>query len=275
MTESVFTDQFSDLLDHCNSLPGDLCVLGDFNFHFDLPHNPTTTKLLDLLRMLSLHQTAKQSTHRQGHIIDWVTERPDDGDWVIERPDDGDWVIERPDDGDWVIERSDDGDWVIERPDGGDWVVQRPDDGDWVIERPDDGDWVIERSDDGDWVIERSDDGDWVIERPDDGDWVIERPDDGVLKSTVVSSTLESDHKCVITRFEVNISPPPPVFRHVRNLRAIDCTVFRHDLHSELSRLEHPSTEQSNAALQSVLDKHAPASKRKVSAESTLPCSVW
>ena len=181
----MFSDQFSVLLDHCNSLPGDLCVLGDFNIHFDLPHNPTTTKLLDLLRMLSLHQTVKQSTHRQGHIIVWV------------------------------------------------------------------------------------------IERPDDGDWVIERSDDGVLKSTVVSSTLESDHKCVITRFEVNISPPPPVFRHVRNLRAIDCTVFRHDLHSELSRLEHPSTEQSNAALQSVLDKHTPVSKRKVSVESTLPGSVW
>ena len=80
------------------------------------------TKHLDLLRMFSLHQTVKQPTHRQGHIIDWV----------------------------------------------------------------------------------------------------IERPDDGVLKSTVVSDALESDHKCVITQFDVNIPPIPPVFRHVRNLRAID-----------------------------------------------------
>ena len=160
----MFPDQFSDLLDHCNSLPGDLCVLGDFNVHFDLPHNPTTTKLLDLLRMFNLHQTVKQSTHRQGHIIDWV----------------------------------------------------------------------------------------------------IERLDDGVLKSTVLCDALESDHKCVITRFDVNISPPPPVFRHVRNLRAIDRTVFKHDLHSELARLDHPSTDQYNTALQSALDKHASASKRKV-----------
>ena len=138
---------------------------GDLSVHFDLPHNPTTTKLLDLLRMFSLHQTVQQPTHRQGHIIDWV----------------------------------------------------------------------------------------------------IERPDGGVLKSTVVSDALESDHNCVITRFDVNISPPPPVFRHVRNLRAIDSTVFKHDLHSELARLDHHSIEQYNAALQSVLDKHAPVSKRKMS----------
>ena len=58
-------------------MPGDL--LDDFNVPFDLPHNSTTTKLLDLLRMFSLHQTVKQTTHRQGHIIDWVIERPDDG----------------------------------------------------------------------------------------------------------------------------------------------------------------------------------------------------
>ena len=108
---------------------------------------------------------------------------------------------------------------------------------------------MIERPDDGDWVIERPDDGDWVIERPDDGDWVIEKPDDGVLKSTVVSDALESDHKCVITQFDVNISPPPPVSRHVRNLCAIDRTAFKHDLHSELARLDHPSTEQYNSAL--------------------------
>ena len=94
---------------------------------------------------------------------------------------------------------------------------------------------------------------------------MIERPDDGVLKSTVVSDALESDHKCVITRFDVTVSPSPPIFGHVCNLRAIDRTVFKYDLHSELARLDYPSTEQCNAALQSVLDKHAPVSKRKVS----------
>ena len=146
-------------------MPGDLCVLGDLNVHFDLLHNPTTTKLLDFLRMFNLYQTVKQPTHRQGHIIDWV----------------------------------------------------------------------------------------------------IERPVDGVLKSTVVSDALESVHKCVIIQFDVNIPPPPHLFRHVHNLGAIDRAAFKHDHHSELARLDHPSTEQYNSALQTVPDKHAPASKRKVS----------
>ena len=79
LTESMFPNQLSDLLDHCNSLHGDLCASGDFNAHFDLPHNLTTTKLLDLLRMFNLHQTVKQPTQRQGHVIDLVKERPDDG----------------------------------------------------------------------------------------------------------------------------------------------------------------------------------------------------
>ena len=70
LTESMFPDQFSHLLDHCKSLPGDLCVLGDPNAHFYLLHNHITTKPLDLLRMFNLHQTVKQPTHRQGHSID-------------------------------------------------------------------------------------------------------------------------------------------------------------------------------------------------------------
>ena len=75
----MFPDQFSHLLDHCKSLPGDLCVLGDPNAHFYLLHNHITTKPLDLLRMFNLRQSVQQPTHRQGHIIDWVIERPDDG----------------------------------------------------------------------------------------------------------------------------------------------------------------------------------------------------
>lgn len=56
LTESMFFSQFPGLLDHCDSLPGLLCILGDFNFHLDQPQNPSTSKLLDFLRMQSLHQ---------------------------------------------------------------------------------------------------------------------------------------------------------------------------------------------------------------------------
>ena len=75
----MFFSQFPGLLDHCDSLPGLLCILGDFNFDLDQPQNPSTSKFLDLLRMHRLHQLADQPTHRYGHTVDLVIHRPDDG----------------------------------------------------------------------------------------------------------------------------------------------------------------------------------------------------
>ena len=37
ITDSLFLDQFSDLLDRCNFLRGSLIILGDFNVHYDCP----------------------------------------------------------------------------------------------------------------------------------------------------------------------------------------------------------------------------------------------
>ena len=47
--------------------------------------------------------------------------------------------------------------------------------------------------------------------------------------------------------------------------------LFKNDLHSELARLDHPSIEQYNIALQLILDKHAPVFKRKVSVGKNCP----
>ena len=75
----MFFSQFPDLLDYCDSLPGLLSILGDFDFHLDQPQNPNTSKFLDLLRMHSLRQLLDQSMHKKGHTVDLVIERPDDG----------------------------------------------------------------------------------------------------------------------------------------------------------------------------------------------------
>ena len=80
-----------------------------------------------------------------------------------------------------------------------------------------------------------------------------------------------SNQQRCLMRQDVNTSPPPPVLRHVRNLRATDRTAFKHDLRSALARLGHPSTEQYNSSLLSVLDKHTPASERKVSVGKYCP----
>jgi hypothetical protein len=45
-----------------NTLSGDIVLLGDFNFHFDCPSNPSTSKLLDLLYMFNLSQVVDSPT---------------------------------------------------------------------------------------------------------------------------------------------------------------------------------------------------------------------
>ena len=52
--------------------------------------------------------------------------------------------------------------------------------------------------------------------------------------------------------------------RLVRNIRGIDRSAFERDLETELSSLVNPSADCYNATLRSVLDKHSPAAKRKV-----------
>ncbi|WP_419592607.1 hypothetical protein, partial [Thiolapillus sp.] len=102
-------------------------------------------------------------------------------------------------------------------------------------------------------------------------DWVIVRPDEGIHQSTQVSDGLESDHRCVLVQFDVSVSRPPPVHRLVRNIRGIDRVAFKRDLEAELCSLVNPSADQYNATLRSVLDKHAPAAKRKVTNRVSSP----
>lgn len=60
------------------------------------------------------------------------------------------------------------------------------------------------------------------------------------------------------------------MYTTARNIRAIDKAAFRADLESELA-LEACTADRYNAALRSVLDKHAPATRRKVPARKPSP----
>ena len=86
-----------------------------------------------------------------------------------------------------------------------------------------------------------------------------------------MSDGLESDHLCVLVQFDVSVSRPPPVHRLVRNIRGIDLVAFKRDLEAELCSLVNPSADQYNAILRSMLDKHAPAAKRKVTNRVSSP----
>ena len=74
----MFTEQLPDLLDYVNNLPGFVCLVGDMIIHFDNPLQSLTKQTLTTLSLFNHVQVINKSTHRCGHIIDWVIVRPDD-----------------------------------------------------------------------------------------------------------------------------------------------------------------------------------------------------
>ena len=78
LTDSMFAEQLTGLLDYVNNLAGLACLVGDMNIHFDNPLQSLTKQTLTTLCLHCLVQVINKPTHRCGHIIDWVIVRPDD-----------------------------------------------------------------------------------------------------------------------------------------------------------------------------------------------------
>ena len=74
----MFTEQLPDLLDYVNNLPGFVCLVGDMNIHFDNPLQSLTNQTLTTLSLHNLVQVINKTTHKCGHIIDWVIIQPDE-----------------------------------------------------------------------------------------------------------------------------------------------------------------------------------------------------
>ena len=70
---------------------GDVSLVGDFNSHFDDDSDPQVAKLKTMLGDNNLTQLVNVSTHKHGHILDWVVVRSDGNrmsfDGVIDYPD--------------------------------------------------------------------------------------------------------------------------------------------------------------------------------------------
>ena len=64
LTDSMFTEQLSDLLDYVNSLPGLVCLVGYMNIHFDNPLQSLTKQTLSTLSLYGLVQVINKPTHR-------------------------------------------------------------------------------------------------------------------------------------------------------------------------------------------------------------------
>ena len=57
-------------------------------------------------------------------------------------------------------------------------------------------------------------------------DWVIVRPDDDVNKKSTVTDSLESDHYCTKSYFNVSVSMPSTLHKTVKNIANIDRPSF-------------------------------------------------
>ena len=77
LKDSLFIEEFSELVTFCNTLIGSYVICGDFNFHYDQPTCTFTARLIDLFDSFGLVQSVRAPTHRRGHIIDWFVHRTD------------------------------------------------------------------------------------------------------------------------------------------------------------------------------------------------------
>ena len=63
-------------------------------------------------------------------------------------------------------------------------------------------------------------------------DWVIVRPDNDIHTKYIVTDTLESDHYCTKSYFNISVSKPSTLYRTVRNIANIDRPSFNAELSS-------------------------------------------
>ena len=69
--------EFGDYLAEVVPLPGELLLLGDFNFHVDCPQNTDASAFIELIDSYGLVQHVRGPTHRHGHTLDLVITRSD------------------------------------------------------------------------------------------------------------------------------------------------------------------------------------------------------
>ncbi len=103
-------------------------------------------------------------------------------------------------------------------------------------------------------------------------DLVVTRREDGVLQSVMPDPTLDiSDHVCVVCQLCLSSQPSPPVYVEARNLSGIDLEQFQSDLQSTLQASPNPTADQLHSLLTSLLDQHAPSTRRRVSRRASSP----
>ena len=102
-------------------------------------------------------------------------------------------------------------------------------------------------------------------------DWVIVRPDDDIHRKSTVADSLESDHYCTKSYFNVSVYKPSTQYRTVRNIANIDRPSLIAELSCASEILSVDKASQFCDFLRTVLDKHAPPSLWKVITHNSSP----
>ena len=102
-------------------------------------------------------------------------------------------------------------------------------------------------------------------------DWVIVRSNDDVHRKSTATDSLESDHYCTKSYFNISVSKPSTLCRTDRNIANIDRPSFIAELSSASEFSSVNNANQFCYFLRTVLDKHAPPSLRKVITHSSSP----
>ena len=102
-------------------------------------------------------------------------------------------------------------------------------------------------------------------------DWVVVRTDEDIHRKSTNTDSLESDHYCIKSYFNISVSKPSTLLRTVRNVANIDRPSFIAELSSvsEFSSVENEN--QFCDFLCTVIDNHAPPSLRKVITHNSSP----
>ena len=72
LTDTIFTEQMSNLLYYINNLPGLVFLVGEMNIHFDNELQSLTLQTMTTFGLYNNVQIINNSTHMSGHMIDWV-----------------------------------------------------------------------------------------------------------------------------------------------------------------------------------------------------------
>ena len=75
LTNSMFLEEFSELLSQYASSRSDSVYIGDFNFHYDDCSDGQVSRLRTMLSDHNLTQLVNVPTDKRSHILDWVVVR--------------------------------------------------------------------------------------------------------------------------------------------------------------------------------------------------------